>query len=92
MHLSALHPPHQSLAVVLLVGLVAGWIASKGDIGVRWFARPRRCREFPISVYLAPNDMAAKLSAPFACRGDVVAIYPKRQPENAHCLLFNCLT
>jgi uncharacterized membrane protein YeaQ/YmgE (transglycosylase-associated protein family) len=29
MHLPALHPPYQNLAVVLLVGLVAGWIASK---------------------------------------------------------------
>ena len=29
MHLPALHPPYQSLAVILLVGLVAGWIAAK---------------------------------------------------------------
>jgi uncharacterized membrane protein YeaQ/YmgE (transglycosylase-associated protein family) len=29
MHLPAPHPLYQSVAVVLLVGLVAGWIASK---------------------------------------------------------------
>jgi len=29
MHLPALHLPYQSLAVILLVGLVAGWIAAK---------------------------------------------------------------
>ena len=29
MHLPDLHPPYQSFAVVLLVGLVAGWIASQ---------------------------------------------------------------
>jgi uncharacterized membrane protein YeaQ/YmgE (transglycosylase-associated protein family) len=29
MHLRALHLPYQSLAVILLVGLVAGWIAAK---------------------------------------------------------------
>jgi uncharacterized membrane protein YeaQ/YmgE (transglycosylase-associated protein family) len=29
MHLPALHLPYQSLAIILLVGLVAGWIAAK---------------------------------------------------------------
>lgn len=29
MHLPALHLPYQSLAVILLVGLFAGWIAAK---------------------------------------------------------------
>jgi uncharacterized membrane protein YeaQ/YmgE (transglycosylase-associated protein family) len=29
MHLPALHLPYQSLAVILLLGLVAGWIAAK---------------------------------------------------------------
>jgi len=29
MHLPALHLPYQSLAIILLVGLVAGWIAVK---------------------------------------------------------------
>jgi uncharacterized membrane protein YeaQ/YmgE (transglycosylase-associated protein family) len=29
MHLSALHLPYQSLAVILLVGLLVGWIAAK---------------------------------------------------------------
>ena len=29
MHLPALHLPYQSLVVILLVGLVAGWIAAK---------------------------------------------------------------
>ena len=29
MHLPALHPPYQSLAVILFVGLVVGWIAAK---------------------------------------------------------------
>jgi uncharacterized membrane protein YeaQ/YmgE (transglycosylase-associated protein family) len=29
MHLAALHLPYQSLVVILLVGLVAGWIAAK---------------------------------------------------------------
>jgi uncharacterized membrane protein YeaQ/YmgE (transglycosylase-associated protein family) len=29
MHLSALYLPYQSLAVILLVGLVAGWIGAK---------------------------------------------------------------
>jgi uncharacterized membrane protein YeaQ/YmgE (transglycosylase-associated protein family) len=29
MHLPALHLPYQSLAVILLVGLAAGWIAAK---------------------------------------------------------------
>jgi uncharacterized membrane protein YeaQ/YmgE (transglycosylase-associated protein family) len=29
MHLPALHLPYQNLAVILLIGLVAGWIAAK---------------------------------------------------------------
>lgn len=29
MHLPALHLPYQTLAVILLVGLAAGWIAAK---------------------------------------------------------------
>ena len=29
MHLPALHLPYQSLGVILLIGLVAGWIAAK---------------------------------------------------------------
>lgn len=29
MHLPVLHSPYQSLAVILLVGLAAGWIAAK---------------------------------------------------------------
>ena len=29
MHLPALHLPYQSLVVILLIGLVAGWIAAK---------------------------------------------------------------
>jgi uncharacterized membrane protein YeaQ/YmgE (transglycosylase-associated protein family) len=29
MHLPALHLPYQSLAVILLVGVVAGWIGAK---------------------------------------------------------------
>jgi uncharacterized membrane protein YeaQ/YmgE (transglycosylase-associated protein family) len=29
MHLSTLHLPHQSLAVILLIGLAAGWLAAR---------------------------------------------------------------